>query len=98
MKNTFLYQDLTEKIIGCFYEVHNELSGGFLESVYEKSLIISLEKKGLLCEPQKPINVFFQRQLVGQFKPDLIVENKIIIEIKAVKSLTNEHKAQLSII
>ena len=95
MAKKILYKDLTDKIIKCFYHVYDELGGGFLESVYEKSLIIELEEMGIAAENQKNINVYYKNELVGEFRADIIVEGKILIEIKAVNTLLPIHEAQL---
>ena len=84
-------EKLTEKIIGCAYKVHNKLGFGFLESVYEKSLLIELNKEGLNVQTQKPIEVFYEEKLVGEFVADIIVEESVIIEVKAIKQLAEEH-------
>ena len=89
------YADLTEKIIGCAYRVHNVLGSGFLESVYEKSLIIEIQKTGLPVESQKAINVHYDDHVVGSFFADMIVANTIIIELKAVRALASAHEVQL---
>lgn len=89
------HKEITDKIIKAFYEVYNELGFGFLELVYEKALYIVLKSYGLTVEKQKKIAVFFRRQIVGEYKADLIVAGKVIIEIKAAKSLTPEHEAQI---
>ena len=89
------HKEITDKILNAFYEVYNELGHGFLESVYEKALIIALEDLGLKVEDQKKISVYFRNQEVGIFIPDLIIENKVIIELKAVKNILPEHDAQL---
>lgn len=91
----YLHKDLTEKIIGCFYRVYDELGGGFLESVYESALAIELNESGLLVESQKTLAVYYKQHLVGEFKADLIVEKKILIEIKAVGEMSNLFEAQL---
>ncbi|MEK7307576.1 MAG: GxxExxY protein, partial [Nitrospirota bacterium] len=83
------------RIIRCFYNVHDELGSGFLESVYEKALMIELESIGLKANNQKNLNVSYKNHAVGEFKADLIVDDKIIIEIKAVTSMTAQHEAQL---
>lgn len=95
MKKELLYKDLTEKIIKCFYKVYDELGSGFLESIYEKSLMIELKDIGLKTDSQKILNVYYKNQLVGDFKADIIVEDKIIIEIKGVTKLMPQHEAQL---
>jgi len=95
MVNEFLYEDLSKEIINCFYKVYDELGNGFLESVYEKSLMIELKNNRLKADDQKSLNVYYKNQLVGDFKADIIVEDKIIIEIKALTKLTAQHEAQL---
>ena len=89
------HKDVTEKIIQCFYEVLNELGCGFLESVYQNALYLSLREAGFHVEAQKEINVYFRGQIVGMFKPDLIVNETVIIEIKAIKALNESHASQL---
>jgi len=86
---------LTERIIGAVIEVSNELGAGFLESVYQKALLIALAERGLKAQAQVPLEVHFHGQMVGQFYADILVENRVLIEIKAAKALTDEHKAQL---
>jgi GxxExxY protein len=90
-----LEKDLTEKIISACLEVSNELGAGFLESVYEKELLIALTDKGLKAETQAPLRVVFRNRVVGDFYADTLVENLVIIELKAVKSIGTEHEAQL---
>lgn len=90
-----LEKDLTEKVIGACFEVSNELGTGFLESVYRKALIIVLLQLGLKASEESALKVFFRGQIVGDFYADVLVENRLIIELKAVKSLTAEHEAQL---
>lgn len=89
------HKEITEKIIGCAYEVYNKMGFGFLESVYEKCLIIELKKKGLKTESQKPISVKYDDEIVGDFKADLLVEDEVIIELKSVINLSKIHEAQL---
>jgi GxxExxY protein len=91
----YLYQDLTSKIISCFYKVYNTLGFGFLEKVYENALLIDLKENRLSVERQKPISVSYNEKLVGEYFADLIVENKVIIELKAAESLIEEHELQL---
>lgn len=93
--NEYLYQDLTSKIISCFYKVYNKLGFGFLEKVYENALLIELTNNGLRVNRQKPINVYYEEKLVGEYFADLIVEEKIIIELKAAEALIEEHELQL---
>jgi len=92
---TFKYQQLTKKIIKGYYEVYNELGSGFLESVYENAFGHVLNGYGLSIKSQSPIDVYFRTQKVGEFKADLLVEDKIIVELKAVGMLLPIHKAQL---
>jgi len=87
--------ELTEKVIGCAYKVHRELGAGFLEKVYENALRIELKEIGLKVEQQYPIPVHYHKQVVGDFYADLIVEGRLIIELKAVRSLAKEHEVQL---
>ncbi len=90
-----IYDDLVDKIIGACNKIYNKLGSGFIESVYENCLIIELKKIGLLVENQKSIQVFYDGQEVGYFIADIIVENKIILELKAIKELTKIHEDQL---
>ena len=95
MEHNYLHQDLTSEIIKRFYVVYNVLGYGFLEKVYEKALKFELEKAGLVVERQKPINVYYETALVGEYFADLLVENKVIIELKASESICEEHENQL---
>lgn len=95
MEKEFLYEEITKKIIKCFYKIYDELGSGFLESVYEKALMIELKDIGLKADNQKSLDVYYKNQLVGEFKSDIIAEDKIIIEIKSVTKLTAQHEAQL---
>jgi len=90
-----IYEDITEKIIGCAFEVINELGSGFLESVYEKAMIIALRQKSLNVNNQYPIDVFFRDEKAGEFYADILVEGKIIVELKVVRALVPEHQAQV---
>ena len=87
--------DLTQKIIGCAYKVHNALGPGFLEKVYENALRIELEKLGLDVKQQEPINVGYDGQIVGEYYADLWVDGHVVIELKAVQTLTQRHEVQL---
>ena len=91
----YKHSDLTEKIIGAFYAVYSALGYGFLESVYEKALMIELKKHGLNAQAQYPIVVYYDGQQVGEYFADIIVDELVILEIKAVKMLATEHEAQL---
>ncbi len=90
-----LYEEMTESILGACFEVMNELGAGFLESVYEKALLIVLRKRGLEAQSQVPVSVMFRGEKVGEFFADILVEGKIIVELKAAKAIAPEHQAQL---
>ena len=85
----------TEKIIGCAYKVYNTMGFGFLESVYEKCLLIELKKAGLEAFAQKRITVKYEGEVVGDFIADILVENSIILELKSVRRLVRAHEVQL---
>lgn len=89
------YGELTEKIIGCAYRVYNKMGFGFLESVYEKCLLIELRKSGLMAEPQKAITGFYENEIVGEFLADIIVNDTIIVELKSVRQIVKAHEVQL---
>jgi len=86
--------ELTETIIGCAYNVANVLGNGFLERVYENALAHELRKKGLLVEQQHPMSVQYDGVTVGEYLADLLVEAKVLVELKAVKQIEDIHKAQ----
>jgi len=79
--------DLTEQIIGVFYDVYNELGGGFLESVYANAMAIALREEGLEVEQERPIPVHFRGKVVGDFRADLIVNSQVMCELKAASRL-----------
>jgi GxxExxY protein len=87
--------DLTQRIIGCAYKVHNTLGPGFLEKVYENALRIELEKQGLRVKQQEPITVIYEGQVVGEYYADLWVDERVVVELKAALTLTREHEVQL---
>jgi GxxExxY protein len=87
--------EITDLILKGFYEVYNELGHGFLESVYEKALLIVLNDNGLSTVPQKEISVYFREHNVGNFRADIIVNNCVILELKAAKKIEPIHEAQL---
>ena len=89
------HEQVTRDIIGCAFEVINELGIGFLESVYEKALLIALRQRGHLAISQHPMTVMFRGADVGIFYADLVVDEKVIVELKAVKAITPEHQAQV---
>ena len=86
---------LIKNVLKCVYEVRDELGVGFLEKVYTNSLEIALNQAGLKVEKEKQLKVFFRQQIVGEYYADLIVEDQLVIELKALKSLVPEHSAQL---
>jgi GxxExxY protein len=90
-----IHEELTEKILKACFEVSNELGSGFLESVYLKALLIALAQLGLKAHAQTPLKVMFRGQMVGDFFADIIVEDTILLELKAVKALAPEHLAQV---
>lgn len=90
-----IHEELTAKILEACFEVSNELGAGFLESVYEKALLIALKDKGLNTKSQYPLNVKFRGVVVGEYFADIMVENTVILELKAVTKLAPEHKAQV---
>jgi GxxExxY protein len=95
MNGELKHRVLTDKIIGTFYEVYNELGFGFLESVYENSLVIALREKGFKVKQQISVPVWFRGQRAGDFVADLLVENTVILELKAARAIDESHKAQL---
>src|SRR2546423_15449413 len=94
-EHRFRYPLLTQKIIGVFFEVYNELGVGFLESVYHKSLVLALDAAGLSACSRVDIPVWFRGHQVGQFEGDILVEKRVLLELKAVRGLDSSHQAQL---
>lgn len=90
-----LHRDLTERIIGIFYDVYNELGRGFLESVYEAAMAIALHEAGLRAERQRPLQVWFRGQCIGDFRADLVVDGLVLLELKACSGFDPAHEAQL---
>jgi GxxExxY protein len=90
------HQEITGKIIEAAYKVHNTLGFGFLENVYQNALIIELEKSGLQSEKEKNIEVYYDGNVIGDYKADVVVEDKVILELKSVKDLHPAHEAQLN--
>ena|ERR1051326_3391666 len=86
--------ELTERIIGCAYEVSNRMGCGFLEKVYENSMRIELSQAGLAAKQQHPIPVMYRGEVVGDYFADLLVEGSVLIELKSCKSLDDVHSAQ----
>ncbi len=89
------FEELTEKIIGCAYRVYNSMGFGYLESVYEKCLLLELHQAGLRAEPQQEITVRYGTEIVGEFVADMLVEDAIILELKSVQRLVQAHETQL---
>ncbi|MGH9671011.1 MAG: GxxExxY protein [Terriglobales bacterium] len=89
------HRELTEQIIGVFYDVYNELGHGFLESVYRDSMLIALEQAGLRCDSEAALPVWFRGRDVGQFRADIIVEGLVILELKTTASIDRSHEARL---
>lgn len=88
-------EELIKKVIQCVYNVRLQLSAGFLETVYQKALLIELKKNNILAEAEIPIEVYYDDSVVGEYRADIIVEKRIIIEIKAIQHLMSAHEAQL---
>ena len=88
-------ESLTYKIIGCAHNVFNQLGFGFLESVYQKSMLIELQKNDLKGEAEKPLKVYYDNQVVGDYFIDLYVEDAVVVELKSVENLSKQHEVQL---
>ena len=91
----FEYKEITHKIIGAAYQVFNELGFGFLESVYHNAMLIELAKYDLKVESEKPLKVYYDDQIVGEFNSDLFVENTVVVELKSVQNIAKGHEVQL---
>jgi len=90
-----LHEDKTDKIIKAFYKVYNKLGYGFLEKVYQNAMLIELRKMGFHCEHEKAVKVYYEDNLVGDYRADIIVDNCIIIENKAAEGLAEQNEFQL---
>ena len=88
-------KELSDKIIGLAIEVHKNLGNGFLEKVYENALMIEFKNNNIMAEQQQPIPVQYKEYIVGEYFADILVENKIILELKTVKCIERIHEAQL---
>lgn len=95
MTTDYLFKEETDEIIAAFYEVYNSLGYGFLERVYQNALYQELMRRGFKCEAQHKIKVYFKGHEVGEYFADLLVNGHIILELKAVDSICNEHELQL---
>jgi len=93
--NDSKYMELTEKIIGIFYKVYNTLGYGFLEKVYENAMMIEFKKENISAVSQYAIKVVYGNEIIGEYFADILVDGKVIVEIKASSNLTLENEAQL---
>ena len=93
--SSILHKELTGSILKLFYEVYNELGHGFLEKVYQNALYTELKKNGFEVESQKQIKVYYKNVEVGEYYADLIVNDKVILELKATEAITEAHEFQL---
>ena len=91
----FPHQELTKSIIGIYYNVYNELGFGFLEKVYHKALLIELKNNGYKIDSEKKVNVYYKNEIVGEYIPDIIINDSVIVELKCVEYLTDIHENQL---
>ncbi len=91
----YAHTELTQQIIGVFYDVYNELGPGFLESVYEAAMAIALEQIGLRVQRQASVRVYFRGAVVGEFRADLLVQEVVLVELKAARATDSSHEAQL---
>ena len=91
----YKYKELTQKIILIFYRVYNKLGYGFLENVYQNAMMIEFRKEGIPAVSESPIKVLYDNEIIGEYYADLMVDNKVIVEIKAARRLADEHEAQL---
>jgi GxxExxY protein len=89
------YKELTEKIIKIFYKVYNKLGYGFLEKVYENAMIIEFGKEGIPAVAQSSIKVSYEDEVIGEYYADILADDRVIVEIKATRTLASEHEAQL---
>jgi len=95
IKDNFIYSEITDLIIKAFYNVYNKLGYGFLEKVYENAMMIELKKLGLNAEKQKQLKVYYDNFEIGEYFADIIINNCVIIELKAAEAIIPEHEAQL---
>jgi GxxExxY protein len=94
-ENKLLHKDLTDKIISCFYQVYNDLGYGFLERVYQNALFYALKDLGLQCETENSIKVWHNGRVVGDYRADILVENRVLLELKASEELSSANEKQL---
>jgi len=90
-----LHEEITSDIINAFYKVYNTLGYGFLEKVYENALAMELATRGHIVKQQLPIQVYYEGKAVGEYFADMLIDDKVLLELKAVESIAKEHEAQL---
>ena len=95
MENMYLHSELTGQVLRAFYKVYNTLGYGFLEKVYQNSMLIELRSMAITCSSEIPIKVYYENQLVGNFCADILVEGIVIVELKAIERIAPEHEVQL---
>jgi len=95
MNDLSKYNDITDKVIKAFYYVYNKLGYGFLEKVYENAMVVTLKKYGCNIIQQFPAKVYFEGEIVGDYYADLIVDNCVIVELRASESIIEAHESQL---
>lgn len=95
MSDNYLHSDITSFVLKAFFKVYNQLGYGFLEKVYENAMMIELRKLGLKCVQQVSIPAYYDTEKVGNYTADIVVDRKVILELKAAENLAPEHKAQL---
>ena len=93
-KNELIYKELSFKIVGLAMQVHNTLGFGFLEKIYENSLMVLLKREGITAKQQAPITVYFEGENVGEYFADILIEDKIVLELKSADNIVNAHRAQ----
>ena len=95
MNTDYVHSEVTGEVIGAAYAVYNTLGHGFLEKVYENALVVEMGKRGVRVQTQTPIEIRYAGQVVGEYVADLIVEGKVIVEVKAMKALDGVAEAQV---
>lgn len=95
MNTDFLHSEITDLILKAFFKVYNKLGHGYLEKVYENAMIIELKRTGPRCEKQKKIDVYYDEFLIGECFADILVNEVVVLELKAAETLVSEHEAQL---
>lgn len=94
-EDKILYKDLSYKIVGLAMQVYNKLGYGFLEKVYENALMVLFRREGIQAKQQAPMTVYFEGQAVGDYYADILVENKIILELKSAEEIVDSHRSQV---